>query len=62
MTPVLPLVGRYWRLPKLATAMTNSPSMRLGATAPEAIAGRLIARLVAEDFPPGLTILEAEEL
>ncbi len=50
------------RLPKLATAMTNSPSMRIGATAPEAIAGRLIARLEGDDFPSGLTILEAEEL
>lgn len=50
------------RLPKLATAMTNSPSMRIGATAPEAIAGRLIARLEGDDFSPGLTILEAEEL
>ncbi len=30
------------RLPKMLTGMTNSPSMRLGAAAPEAIANRLI--------------------
>ena len=47
------------RLPKMLTGMTNSPGMRLGAVAPEVIAGRLVDRLEAAGVPPGLTILRA---
>ena len=50
------------RLPKMLTGMTNSPSMRLGATAPDAIARRLITRLESDDLQVGLTILEPESL
>jgi NAD(P)-dependent dehydrogenase (short-subunit alcohol dehydrogenase family)/acyl dehydratase len=50
------------RLPKLHTGMTNSPTMRVGATPPDAIAGALIERLSGDELRPGLTILEPESL
>ena len=50
------------RLPKMLTGMTNSPGMRLGAAAPEAIARRLVDRLESGDLQAGLTILGPEAL
>ncbi len=50
------------RLPKMRTEMTNSPSARLDAAAPEPIAARLIERLEHGGIEPGLTILEPEAL
>jgi NAD(P)-dependent dehydrogenase (short-subunit alcohol dehydrogenase family) len=48
------------RLPKMLTAMTNSPSMRLGAAAPEPVALRLAALLEPGAVQPGYTLLEEE--
>ena len=50
------------RLPKLLTAMTNSPGMRVGAVAPEAIARRLVDRLESGELQAGLTMLGPEAL
>ncbi len=49
------------RLPKMLTGMTNSPSMRLGAVAPEPIAAGLVARLEDGGLPRGLTTLEFDQ-
>jgi hypothetical protein len=45
----------------MLTGMTNSPSMRLGAVAPEVIAERLVGRLASDEFPAGLTIVGFDE-
>jgi NAD(P)-dependent dehydrogenase (short-subunit alcohol dehydrogenase family) len=50
------------RLPKMLTDMTNSPSARVGAVAPEPVARRLVDRVESGDLEPGLTILEPEQL
>ena len=46
------------RLPKMLTAMTNSPSMRVSAAAPEPVALRLVELI--EGLPAGLTLVEEE--
>lgn len=48
------------RLPKMLTAMTNLPSMRVGAAAPEPVALRLAALLEPGAVQPGYTLLEEE--
>jgi NAD(P)-dependent dehydrogenase (short-subunit alcohol dehydrogenase family) len=50
------------RLPKMLTAMTNSPSMRVAAAAPEPVAKRLVELLQTDALQPGLTVLEEELL
>jgi NAD(P)-dependent dehydrogenase (short-subunit alcohol dehydrogenase family) len=50
------------RLPKMLTDMTNSPSARVGAVAPESVARRLIEQLESGEVAAGLTILEPEQL
>jgi len=44
------------RLPKMLTAMTNSPSLRLGAAAPETVACSLVDLLEGGELPAGLTV------
>jgi NAD(P)-dependent dehydrogenase (short-subunit alcohol dehydrogenase family)/acyl dehydratase len=44
------------RLPKMLTGMTNTPTMRLDAASPDAVAAQLVAEL--ENVPAGLTTLE----
>lgn len=46
------------RLPKLSTDMTNTPAGRMGATAPEPIAKRLVEAALAHAFDPGIVILD----
>jgi len=48
------------RLPKMLTAMTNLPSMRVSAAAPEPVAKRLVELIEADELSPGLTVLEEE--
>ena len=48
------------RLPKMLTAMTNSPSMRVNAAAPEPVALRLVELLESNRLAAGFTVVEEE--
>jgi NAD(P)-dependent dehydrogenase (short-subunit alcohol dehydrogenase family) len=52
------------RPPKMLTDLTNSPSGRIAAAAPDAVAAWVVAQLARDQLEPGLTTLEpsAEEI
>jgi len=48
------------RPPKMRTDLTNTPSGRIGASAPAAVATWIVARLAGDDVGPGLSLLEPD--